>query len=430
MNKNPLFRRLGTGLLALLALFVLGALRAADSAADGGAIDWQRAQQLRQKSLGGSALSAEEQAYLERAMAARQGGQRGDAVDPNDRETMRRLTEKRRKGEPLTAEDEAAFRRLRGSKGATKGEAPAATTAAAPREKTGLVPLTEMTADQRHQGEDGGLYGGGRNDPPSAQLAAAMAAAREIEPLDAAGKPAADGRIALLSVGMSNTTQEFSRFQEMAARDAAKGRNVVLVDGAQGGRTAAEWARSANSEVWQTVDSRLKTAGVSPAQIQVVWMKQANARPTEAFPEHARKLEHDLTVLMHRLKTKFPNLRLVYLSSRTYAGYASTALNPEPYAYEGAFAVRWLILRQVNGDKELNHDPARGPVKAPVLLWGPYLWADGLTPRKNDGFTWARDDFREDGTHPSVTSGRDKVANQLLTFLKTDPTAKPWFVSR
>jgi lysophospholipase L1-like esterase len=46
---------------------------------------------------------------------------------------------------------------------------------------------------------------------------------------------------------------------------------------------------------------------------------------------------------------------------------------------------------------------------------------------RKDGFTYARDDFGPDGTHPS-TSGREKVARLLLTFLKNDPTSRPWFL--
>jgi lysophospholipase L1-like esterase len=68
-------------------------------------------------------------------------------------------------------------------------------------------------------------------------------------------------------------------------------------------------------------------------------------------------------------------------------------------------------------------------VKAPLLLWGPYLWADGTTPRKADGLVWERDDLAGDGTHPSQ-SGRRKVADQLLKFVKTDPLAATWFVKR
>ena len=44
-----------------------------------------------------------------------------------------------------------------------------------------------------------------------------------------------------------------------------------------------------------------------------------------------------------RAKQKWPNVRIAYVSSRIYAGYANTGLNPEPYAYEGAFAMRWVI---------------------------------------------------------------------------------------
>ena len=41
------------------------------------------------------------------------------------------------------------------------------------------------------------------------------------------------------------------------------------------------------------------------------------------------------------------------LSSRIYAGYAVTPLNPEPYAYESAFSVRGLIQQQMAGGKTL-----------------------------------------------------------------------------
>ena len=109
-----------------------------------------------------------------------------------------------------------------------------------------------------------------------------------------------------------------------------------------------------------------------------------------------------------------------------YAGYATTPLNPEPYAYESAFSVRGLILNQINGSTDLNFDPKKGEVKAPLLLWGPYLWADGMNPRASDHLIWDSTDLRSDGTHPTE-SGRAKVAQLLLAFFKSDPTSKPWF---
>jgi hypothetical protein len=51
-------------------------------------------------------------------------------------------------------------------------------------------------------------------------------------------------------------------------------------------------------------------------------------------------------------------------------------------------------------------------------------------PRKSDGLVWKAEDFREnDRTHPSVESGREKVAKLLLNFLKTDSTSTPWFLA-
>jgi hypothetical protein len=99
-----------------------------------------------------------------------------------------------------------------------------------------------------------------------------------------------------------------------------------------------------------------------------------------------------------------------------------------PYAYESAFVVRWLIEDQIKGKPSLNYDPEKGTVKSPLPLWGPYLWADGEKGRKIDDLIWKPEDLAGDGTHPS-DSGRRKVAELLLDFVKTDPTAKLWFCS-
>jgi len=103
-------------------------------------------------------------------------------------------------------------------------------------------------------------------------------------------------------------------------------------------------------------------------------------------------------------------------------------LNPEPWAYESGFAVKWLIEQQIMGDKSLNYNADKGAVKAPWLSWGPYLWANGTTKRA-DGLFYAREDLGNDGTHPTA-SGNDKVAKLLLEFFKTDSTTKPWFVGQ
>jgi hypothetical protein len=302
-----------------------------------------------------------------------------------------------------------------------------------PRASIGVKPLTEL-GPGTYKGETGGLYGQGRNEPPVQHQEAAKKAASRIQPLDAQGQPSASGKIGLLSVGMSNTTQEFSLFKKLADADPRKSDHVVIVDGAQGGQASEQWTdptSDVGKRVWGTVDQRLKTAEINPEQVQVAWIKQAiiaQGRFGE-FPAHARKLESDLVAILQQLKRHFPNLQLAYLSSRIYAGYATTPLNPEPYAYEGAFSARWVIDSQVQGEARLNYDRERGDVQAPVVLWGPYLWGDGATPR-SDGLVWNRDDLVErDGTHPSE-SGRKKVADLLLAFFRTDPYAKGWYLKQ
>jgi hypothetical protein len=225
---------------------------------------------------------------------------------------------------------------------------------------------------------------------------------------------------------MSNATQEFSRFKQLADADPEKSRKLTIVDCAQGGQAMAEWA-DPQAGAWKEALRRLDAARVTPLQVQTAWIKLANKGPRGALEDHARKLQQDTRAVVQEAKRRFPNLQIAYLSSRIYGGYATNALNPEPYAFESAFAVRWLIQDQMAGKPELNFAPEDGPVKAPVLLWGPYLWADGTTPRAADKLTYTRDDLARDGTHPSP-SGREKVAKLILDFVKTDPLARSWFV--
>src|SRR4029077_10620147 len=114
--------------------------------------------------------------------------------------------------------------------------------------------------------------------------------------LDAAGQPdSLSGRIVLMSVGMSNTTQEFQRLQQLAAQDTARNRSVVLVDGAQGGWCADRLSGPAQKGTyWTTVDARLAAAGVTAAQVQAIWLKEADASPTLPFPEDARRLQGEV----------------------------------------------------------------------------------------------------------------------------------------
>lgn len=293
------------------------------------------------------------------------------------------------------------------------------------RTSIGVAPINDLGADS-YQGVQGGLYPGGSNVRPAAHELSGQLLADSVVPRNAAGSPDPNGRYALVSFGMSNTTGEFQAFIPRANADPAKDPRLVVVDGAQGGQTAQIWA-DPNAAAWGVVDQRLATAGLAPQQVAVAWVKMADAGPTSGWPAYAQTLQARTALVVQNLHDRYPNLKLVYLSSRIYAGYASTTLNPEPYAYESGFSVKWLVEDQIGGSAALNFDPAKGPVEAPWLSWGPYLWADGLSPR-SDGLTWECSDLAADGTHPSPT-GQQKVAQMLLDFFKADSTARLWFAT-
>ena len=283
---------------------------------------------------------------------------------------------------------------------------------------TNRTALTDLGSAQ-YLGFAGGLYPNGKNSRPSAYEDAGVALGATVQPVDRHGKPSTSGRIVMISIGFSNTSREFSEFIRLAEADPRKNPSLVTIDAARHGAAATEIAVPFG-DYWMHVDSQLQRGEISAAQVQVVWLKTALARESRGFPENARLLQRTLRSIIGILRTKFPQLKLVYVSSRTYAGYSESDLSPEPIAYESAFAVKWLIEERIN-----NPSPDRS---IPWVSWGPYLWADGLTPR-SDGLIWKRSDFEPDGVHTSP-QGALKVATKLFEFFESDPSAQPWFISQ
>lgn len=288
----------------------------------------------------------------------------------------------------------------------------------------GCVPLDDPSGPAHH-GYPLGLYPGGSNSPPPAHQAMALDAASRVIPRDASGSPSGSGLIGFISIGMSNTTQEFSAFELQESGRIGRNPRVIMIDCALPGKSA-DLIVNPLEPYWAHVASRIAAAGLDPDQIQVAWLKEAEgAVPDTTFPLHADTLRAHLGVIARHLRDLFPNLELCYLASRTYGGYNSNPARSEPLSYETGFAVRGLIEEQIAGDPLLNADPAVGPVEAPALLWGPYLWANGTIPRASDGLVWAPGDVIFDGVHPSG-SGETKVADLLRLFFNDEPTAAGW----
>ena len=280
-----------------------------------------------------------------------------------------------------------------------------------------MTPLNDLGSAQ-YLGFPGGLYPNGKNSRPSAYEDAGVALGATVQPVGRDGKPSISGKIVMISIGMSNTSRQFSQFIRLAGADARKNPSLLMIDAARNGAAATQIAVPFG-DYWIHVDRQLQRCEVSPAQVHVAWLKAALAREPRGFPENARLLRRTLRSIVGILRTKFRQLKLVYVSSRTYGGYSESNLSPEPSAYESAFAVKWLIEERIN-----NPSPDSS---IPWVSWGPYLWADGLTPR-SDGLSWERSDFEPDGVHTSP-QGALKVATMLLEFFQKDAAAKLWFFS-
>ncbi len=137
-------------------------------------------------------------------------------------------------------------------------------------------------------------------------------------------------------------------------------------------------------------------------------------------------------IWMREFKIRYPNLRLVFLTSAGYQGHSLAGR--EPQAYESGFSMKWLIQAQIDQMASAGTivDARAGDLSyntaVPWIGWGPYLWADGVNPR-SDGLFWTRAEKNRSTTDSHLSpAGVEKAASWLLTFFKTSPQARCWFV--
>lgn len=297
-----------------------------------------------------------------------------------------------------------------------------------PHTSTPLVPLTDLGTGT-YQGSEAGLYPNGSNARPAQTDADAVNFGSLITPLDANGNPSPNGIEVLLAVGESTALDEFNQFISLANADPSKNPKLILVNGSQGGATPFQFS-SVTSGYWTAITTNfLMNVNATPNQVVAAWIEDTDGIAMGTFPSDITNLQSEYENMARDLHTLFPNLTLAYFSSRFYAGYSNgvSTVNPEPYAYEVSFAVKWAIQDQINGVNNLNYKSSNGTVVAPLMIWGPYYWSNGLLGRQ-DGLVWTCQDLSKDGTHPSNPIGQQKVANQLLNFFKTDTSTTPWFL--
>lgn len=309
------------------------------------------------------------------------------------------------------------------------------------RTGTGLVPLNDLAQGLYLGRYQGGLYPGGRNDMPDGHEIAGIIRGNAVRPRTASGLVNNAGKYILLSIGMSNTSQEFcggaasctpvSFVGQALASPQVNSEHLVMINGAAGGQAAELWDSPTDPNYDRIRDTILLPRGHSEPQVQAVWLKVANRLPSVSLPAQdadAYVLLRQLGDTVRALKVRYPNLQQVLVSSRIYGGYHTGGVNPEPYAYENGFSVKWLVQAQIAQNNGGAPHPIAGdlsPAVAPWIAWGPYIWADGESPR-SDGLVWTCADFEPDGLHPSA-SGRRKVGEMLLGFFLREPAVRTWF---
>src|SRR5262245_8888862 len=181
---------------------------------------------------------------------------------------------------------------------------------------SGRPPLNDL-GPAHYNGAQGGLYPGGSNVRPLSHDRDLDRTSRMVL-LDAEGSPdPVSGIFLLISIGNSNATEEFTRFVDDALADPSRNRKLAIVDCAESGQTS-DLIRDPAAPYWSHVDGVLLAAGVTPAQVQSVWLKDARPNPTETWPDSALVFEDDLRAIVQVLKSRYPSLKSVYHTSRIY----------------------------------------------------------------------------------------------------------------
>ena len=292
-----------------------------------------------------------------------------------------------------------------------------------------LPPINDLGTGE-FMGHQGGLYPNGSNTMPAAFYNDALVMAQSIQPLDKSGNPDPNGKIGLIALGAS-TIEMFSKgLETQLPKAAGMNKAIRFVNCGIGGQDMSDIMNPA-ANFWTVIDNRLTAAGISREQVQVLWMQEDNLRNrSNGLDERGQGLVHDFTYMVTFCKQHYPNLKLFYMTGRHTTAFMPADgkdKHKEPKAYVNGWACKWVIENQINGEADLAY---KGPdAKAPLVLWGPYFWTQGTTPRKTDGYSWSSKFLSADGIHPNE-DGIARVSGELIDFWSKDPVSQQWFLEQ
>jgi hypothetical protein len=271
-----------------------------------------------------------------------------------------------------------------------------------------------------YQARGGGFYGGGTNARPQAHEALGQAIVNSIVPLNTSGvRDDANGKYLMVGLGLSHTTGEVAALQTgYTSGTFIKNSKFHFADGALGGPPYGGTSQrmvDANNGYWAASKTKMQTEGVEPIQVQFAWLKTTYQGPAGhglSFPDSIEQLATDFLNICRNIKTHYVNVKVVYISSRSYGGWSDGNASPEPWAYEDAFAVKMAVHRQVVGRLD-------GPnATTPYVCWGPYFWSPTLL----DCATQFGDDF----LHPN-TAGYAVIAAVMHGWFADDSILRRFY---
>ncbi len=299
---------------------------------------------------------------------------------------------------------------------------------------TDKIPINDLGTGF-FMGYQGGLYPGGTNVIPLLHKQAGNNIGKSIKPLNEDGVvDFENGQVVFAAFGASTAGNTFNTFKAtVQAVPGIYNPCLKFVNLCMGGKGLETMVPPGNKYYWDYIaDSLTADGGVTAKQVQIAWIKTASKDDSvPEFPLQADSVYSKYIRSIMRMKDTFPNLKLLYISSHAYGGYSSefsdnADLAGEPAAYYGGFAVKWVVGAQISGDPNLVFS---GPAtEAPWINWGPYFWADGITPRVSDGLTWICSDFDPEGGGFHLSEeGKQKEADMMIDNFYAGTSSRKWF---
>lgn len=259
---------------------------------------------------------------------------------------------------------------------------------------TGLVPFLDLQTGT-YMGYQAGMYPGGTNELTGPHLKSGKTIAKGIKPLDGDGNVNfGDGVVLVAGFGPSVPGHIYNKFVDHVRTPSEKYDMNPCMDAINlcvGGKDISyPTADSLFEDYWEGLVQKVYDVGYTPEQVQIGWM-YFNAKGLIAppvFPTQSLNMVESYIQFINKAKEFFPNLKIMYISSRHWGGYADTTLAEfyslaEPSSYQNSWTVKWTVETQINmTDTRLQYKGANS--KAPYILWGPNFWCDGEAKRMWD----------------------------------------------